>query len=94
MPLFGREYAKITLNDIERYLGDADLTIVGGLIKRGWTVHDIDVIGKREDIPAFAERLRNAGFPNAIHFCGERNHHSHVQCVFFGVKLALTGKGY
>jgi len=52
-----------------------DMELVGGLAKRGWTVHDIDVIGNPKDLTVFVQRLRDAKIKNPIHFCdrGKKN---------------------
>jgi hypothetical protein len=94
VPLFGRVYPKITIADIAPHLKDLDLTIVGGLARRGWTIHDIDIIGRKSDVPLFVSELRRAHIYNAVHYCGTKTHHSHIQNAYYGIKLTLTGKGY
>jgi len=94
MPFLGHRYSKLLLQDAEKHLGDLDLSIVGGLAKRGWTMNDVDVIGKRAHVALLSERLHASGISNPIHWCGSRDKHSHIQCAYFGVKLAITGKGH
>ena len=94
MPLLGHTYAKITLEEIEPHLAGLDLDVVGGLKKRGWTLNDVDVVGTKSDIQILSIRLESAAIRNPIHYCGARLNHSHIQCAYYGTKLALTGKGY
>lgn len=94
MPLLGHHYPRLTLSKPQRCLTRLDLKIVGGLKKRGWTKNDIDVVGDKEDVRALAERLRRAGIKNPVHYCGQRRSHSHFQCIYYGLKLALVHKGY
>ena len=69
---------------------DLNLEIVGGLNYRGWTVHDIDVIGDKKDIPALVERLEKARIKNPVHLCDSKFHkHSHFLCLIDGLKVIL-----
>ncbi|MCE9541067.1 hypothetical protein K8R03_00730 [Candidatus Kaiserbacteria bacterium] len=94
MPLLGHKYQKITLEEIRPHLSGLNLDIVGGLSKRGWTLNDVDVVGTKSDIQNLSIRLETRGIRNPIHYCGARLNHSHIQCAYYGVKLALTGRGY
>lgn len=94
MPLLGHEYRKLSLAEIVPQTNDLHLEIVGGLAERGWTKHDIDVVGERSNIETFSRRMRAGGIPHPIHYCGDGIHHSHLRCAFNGIKLALTGRGY
>ena len=40
------------------------------------------------------EYLKKQGIKNPIHYCGNKEKHSHLKCAYYGVKLALTKKGY
>lgn len=69
---------------------DLNLEIVGGLNYRGWTVHDIDVIGNQKDVPILVERLEKAGIKNHVHLCDVKLHkHSHFLCLMDGLKVIL-----
>ena len=94
MPLLGHEYQKLSFEKVKRHLKGLDIEVVGGLKGRGWTTHDIDVVGKREDIPIFAERLKADAIPHPVHYCRKQPYHSHLHCAWNGIKLAFTGKGY
>lgn len=94
MPLLGHRYSKITFEEVKDALEGLDLEIVGGLKKRGFTTNDLDVVGNILDVPTFSARLKRMGIRNPIHWCGTRANHSHLQCAYYGVKLALTGRGY
>ena len=94
LPLLKRTGGYIQCVDIEPLLQDLSLELVGGLVTRGYTTHDIDIIGDKRDIPVFVDRLRQASIPNPIHYCGKKERHSHWQCVYYGLKLAVTGRGY
>jgi len=73
------------------------LTVVGGLNYRGYTEHDIDVIGKETDVPVLVKRLSAKGIKNLVHYCGpEFGEHSHWQALkngflvtFFGNKISF-----
>ncbi len=94
MPIVCRKSDKIFLEDIKKHVRGIDIRIVGGLSDRGYTHHDIDVVGNKEHLPLFAERLRTNSVRNPIHYCGGFNTHSHLECAFYGLKLVFTGKGY
>ena len=94
VPLFGREYSKLNLADAQEHMDGLDIEIVGGLARRGWTTHDIDVVGSRRDVQLLAERLRKHNIPNPVHYFGNRIKHSHLLGIWNGIKLVLTGKGY
>ncbi len=94
MPLLGHHYPVCRLADVQQEVQGLKIQIVGGLIQRGWTTNDIDVVGERKDIPKFSERLRTDGISQPVHYCGDGIHHSHLKCAYHGVKMALAGKGY
>ena len=89
--MFTRKTLVLSKKDVE----GLRLRVVGGLVSRGYTTNDIDVVGEREDIPALVSRLHADGIQEPIHYCGsEHEKHSHLRCAFYGIKMALTGKGY
>jgi hypothetical protein len=95
MPLLGHHYPLCRIRDVNKAVTGLHLQVVGGLTARGWTTNDIDVIGDRGDIGLLAQRLKAQGIVEPIHFCGsDKEPHSHLRCAFYGIKLALTGKGY
>lgn len=94
MPLLGHHYAKLMYAELAPHLFGLDLVVVGGLKNRGWTLNDIDVRGTKFDVVVLAQRLQNADIRNPIHYCGTYDFHSHISCAYYGVKLALTGRGY
>jgi len=95
MPLLGHHYPLCRLSDVKKNFRGLDLRVVGGLVNRGWTKNDIDVIGNRADIPALSSRLERDGIREPIHYCGGTHEKlSHLRCAFYGIKMALTGKGY
>ena len=94
MPLLGHKYSKIFYKDIEKYLVDLDIEIVGSLVQKGWTKNDVDVVGNKNDTKIFAERLKKENIKIPVHYCGGHNDHSHIKCVYYGIKMAFTGKGY
>jgi len=57
-------------------------------------VHDIDVMGTHRDVIAFVKRLKQKGITNPVHYCGPRLHHSHLKCLWNGVKLLFRFRGY
>ena len=94
MPLLGHHYPLCRLADVQKDMKGLDLELVGGLPKRGWTTNDVDVVGNRSDAPELEQRLRADNIQEPLHWCGDGIHHSHVRCAYFGIKMALTGKGY
>ena len=94
LPILCSHNKKIYFKNIIEFTKNIDIKIVGGLKIRGYTNHDIDVIGKKSDIQEFQKRISENGIKNPIHYCGEADRHSHLKCAYYGIKLALTGKGY
>ena len=94
MPLLGHRYPLLALATVEPHTEGLDLSIGGGLRTRGWTYNDVDVNGSRTDAAQLDKRLKKNGIPHPIHYCGPRIGHSHLRCALYGIKLALTGKGY
>lgn len=94
MPIVCRKSNKIFLEDVKKHTGGIRIRIVGGLSDRGYTHHDIDVVGDKKDVPRFVERLRSDSISNPVHYCGGFKTHSHLECILNGLKLVFTGKGY
>lgn len=88
------KYNKIEKKEIDALLYDLNLRVVGGLLKKGWTVHDIDIVGSSEDVLKFVERLKKHQITNPVHFCGSDKNHSHFKCLWNGLKILLGGKNY
>ena len=91
MFILRRKWEKIQKDEVIYHMRSLDLELVGGLAKRGWTVHDIDIIGNPKDVPVFIQRLKDAKIQNPIHFCdkGEKRH-SHIFCLWNGLMLVLN----
>ncbi len=94
LPLLGKHYPMCRLGEVQKDMKGLNLRIVGGLVNRGWTTNDVDVIGERSDVPKLASRLAADHILEPVHFCGDGIHHSHLQCAYYGIKMTLTGKGY
>ena len=94
MSLFGRIYRRITLKEVESLLDGLDLAIVGGLKSRGYTNNDIDIVGAKGDVSILAGRLAKKNIDNPLHYCGNRSRHFHSTTIYYGIKMAITGKGY
>lgn len=94
MPIVCIKSNKIFIKDIEKYTKGLEIRIVGGLSDRGYTNHDIDVVGNKEHISLFVKRLRVNSVHNPVHYCGGFENHSHLKCTYYGLKLVFTGKGY
>lgn len=94
MPLVCRNSNKIFFKDINKYAKGLNIKIVGGLSDRGYTYHDIDVVGDKKDVLIFVRRLNRDAISNPVHYCGGFDDHSHLKCTFYGLKLVFTGKGY
>ncbi len=68
------------------------LTIVGGLIERGYTEHDVDVIGNEKDVPALVQRLAERNIHNLVHYCGsDPVKHSHLRALINGFLVTFLG---
>ncbi len=69
-----------------------DLELVGGLRNRGWTIHDIDVVGNLKDVSELIKRVRKAGISNPVHFCDKGfRRHSHIECIKDGLEVLFLG---
>ena len=51
-------------DEILPLMSGLDLELVGGLWERGWTLHDIDVVGDNKDLFELTKRLKK----NNIYF--------------------------
>lgn len=86
---------RVTKEQILPLAKDLKIKVVGGLVRRGWTLHDIDVVGNRQDVAIFSRRLRKNQISNPIHFCGRTSEkHSHLRCLWNGLMLILRGNKY
>ena len=98
--LLGKKYNKVTLEQINPYLTNLNLIIVGGLKKRGHTEHDIDVVGNKQDVTTLIQRLTQNNIHSLVHYCGPSEHkHSHMTAlingfgvIFFGNKIYFKDK--
>lgn len=92
MFVLGKQWPKIYTENITPHLSDLDLELVGGLADRGWTIHDIDIIGNIKEVPKFIERIRKAKIKNPVHFCdmGYKKH-SHLRVIVNGLKSLFMG---
>jgi hypothetical protein len=86
-----KKWEHLDAGQVRPHLRGLDLELVGGLKTRGWTVHDVDVIGSRSDVLQLVKRLRKAGVRNPVHFCNGYGKHSHVQCIAGGLAALFLG---
>ncbi len=90
--LLGKKYKKITLDQIEPHLSGLNLFIVGGLKNRGYTEHDIDVVGDKKDIKEFIKRLAEINIDSLVHYCGpSQSKHSHMVALVNGFQVTFLG---
>jgi len=82
---------RVTKDEILSHMKGLNLELVGGLHNRGWTVHDIDVVGGVRDVSILARRLQSDGISNPVHFCSPKGKHSHLTCLWKGLTLILKG---
>ncbi len=94
LPLFGRRYPRLSLDSAFQFIGDLDLDIVGGLVKNDSTTNDIDIVGNKDHVEIFANRVKKGGVSNPVHYCGPKTNHSHLSTILNGIKLAVTGQGF
>lgn len=92
MFILGKKWPRLEREQILPFVEGVDLELVGGLKERGWTIHDIDVVGDLRDVPKFVSQVRNAGIKNPVHFCdfGSKNH-SHWLTIKDGLKALFIG---
>ncbi len=90
--LLGKKWPRLTLPQVTPNLSGLDLQIVGGLVNRGFTEHDIDVIGQESDVKVLAKRLSEAGISNLLHYCGPKaSSHSHWRALKNGFLVTFLG---
>jgi len=90
--LLGMKWKKITLEEVLPYLKGLSLQIVGGLENRGYTEHDIDVIGEEKDVPILVKRLSEKSINNLVHYCGpQASEHSHWRALKNGFLVTFLG---
>ena len=90
--LLGLKWKRITLEQVQPLLTDLDLRIVGGLVNRGFTEHDIDVLGDEDDVSTLVKRLKTKKINNLVHYCGSRSRkHSHWQALKTGFLVTFFG---
>lgn len=90
--LIGKKYNKITLEQVGPCLAGLNLTIVGGLNNRGYTEHDIDVVGDKKDIKEFIKRLSEINIDSLVHYCGPSGlKHSHIVALVNGFQVTFLG---
>lgn len=88
--VLGVKWARLEADQVRPHFEGLDLDLVGGLKTRGWTTHDVDVVGSAEHAAVLAERLRKAGIRNPVHHCSNAGGHSHFACIRGGL-AALFG---
>jgi len=84
------EWPKITMRDVKPHLSGLDLTVVGGLADKGYTIHDVDVLGKEAHARTMARRLAKAGIDNPVHYAGAWHQESHLTCIKNALILMRT----
>lgn len=90
--LLSKKWDRIELEDVRLTLQGLDLAIVGGLAHRGHTVHDIDVIGRAEDVPILVDRLSTKDIDNLVHYCGRSlDKHDHLTALVNGFLVTFFG---
>lgn len=81
---------RLTAEKVSELAKGLSIEIVGGLKSRGWTEHDIDLVGSARDIAIFSKRLKAHRIYNPIHIVGLPHHkHSHFLCLRNGLKLIV-----
>ena len=81
---------RLEASQVRPHLAGLDLVLVGGLHSRGWTTHDVDVVGTPVAAAALAERLRAAGIHNPVHHCNTATGHSHFACIRGGLQALFA----
>lgn len=87
-----KKWNKLKKDQVFGHMRGLNLELVGGLVNRGWTIHDIDVVGNAKDVPTFVDRLERGGITNPVHLCDTHlrfKSHSHFFCLLDGLKLIL-----
>ena len=90
--LMGKKWSKITIEQVRPCIEGLGLRIVGGLVNRGYTEHDIDVIGQENDVSTLAKRLAARNINNLVHYCGPASSkHSHFRALVNGFLVTFLG---
>ena len=90
--LLGKKWQRITIDQVEPCFVGLDLALVGGLERRGYTEHDIDVLGNEGDVSVLVERLRAKKINNLVHYCGPiQSRHSHFRALVNGFLVTFLG---
>ena len=90
--LLGKKWQRITMDQVQPCTRGLNLIIVGGLEKRGYTEHDIDILGDEKDISVLVERLKAKKIYNLVHYCGvEKTRHSHLRALINGFLVTFLG---
>ena len=90
--LLGKRWDKITIEQVYPFFEGLDLKIIGGLSNRGYTNHDIDVVGIKRDVPILVERLAAKSIDNLVHYCGPVSEaHSHLEALINGFLVTFLG---
>lgn len=90
--LLGKKWDKITIEEVAPCLEGLNLEIVGGLCYKGYTEHDVDVIGEEKDVPVLVKRLNEKNVNNLVHYCGPRaKGHSHWTALKNGFLVTFFG---
>jgi len=90
--LLGKRWNKITIGQVRASFDGLDLKIVGGLINRGYTNHDIDVVGYKKDVSILVQRLTSKNINNPVHYCGiASGEHHHLQALIYGFLVTFIG---
>lgn len=90
--LLGKRWSKITIEQVQPHLEGLDLRVVGGLIKRGYTDHDIDVVGYKKDVSKLVMRLTSQKINNLVHYCGPvSGTHSYLPALLYGLLVTFLG---
>lgn len=90
--LLGKKWSRLERCDVDPLLAGLDLQIVGGLYYRGYTEHDIDVVGSLKDVSVLARRLADNNISNLLYYCGTGSQkHSHFTALMFGLRGLFFG---
>lgn len=90
--LLGKRWSKITIEQVYPHIEGLGLEIVGGLKNRGYTEHDIDVIGQEKDVSTLVKRLALNNINNLVHYCGSKaSTHSHTKALINGFLVTFWG---
>ena len=88
--ILGVQWPKLEATQVYPHLEGLELDLVGGLKTRGWTTHDVDVVGSAAAAVELTERLRKAGIRNPVHHCSNAGGHSHFACIRGGLSALFA----